>query len=177
MKEIDKQYGRLTEHNVLDLATRRKTSRIFKKEKPPIDDLFYALEAARQAPSGSNLQPTIYILIEDTEIRAKLRAASEEGEKKFYDGLTSERKTWYVEKGLSWRKPNLEEAPYLLVVVADTSKANYFASAWVSVAYTLLALEERGLSTVTYTPSNPTLVGRRWSFRRVTGDYHSTDRL
>ena len=140
------------------LATHRKTSRKFKPDKPPISDILYALETARQAPSGSNLQPTVYILIDDPSIKAKVRGASEEGEKRFYENLSEDRKRWYTEKSLNWRKPNLEEAPFLVVVVADSSKVNYFASAWVAVAYMMLALEEKGLSTVTYTPSNPTLV-------------------
>ena len=106
------------ENKVLSLATKRKTSRIFRSEKPPFDDILYALETARQAPSCSNLQPTVFLLVDDPEIRARVRAASEEGERRLYETLTQDRKSWYIEKGLSWRKPNLEEAPYLLVLRA-----------------------------------------------------------
>jgi len=46
----------------------------------------------------------------------------------------------------------------LIVVVGDTSAPNYKPSLWVSIAYMALAIEERGLATVTYTPSDPKLV-------------------
>jgi nitroreductase len=148
----------MTNDVIMRLATDRKTSRKFKPDAVSMEDVLYALEAARQAPSGSNTQPNTYIIIDSTDVKARIRAAAEQGEKKFYEGLQVERKKWYDEKGLSWRKPMFEEAPVLVVVVSDTSKPNYFASAWVAVAYIMLALEERGLADVPYTPSNPTLI-------------------
>ncbi len=146
--------------NMRKLATSRKTSRKFQLNKVPMEDVLYALEVARQAPSGSNTQPNIYIVIDTSDVKTRIREAAEEGEKKFYEGLSEERKMWYNEKGLNWRKPMFEEAPVLVAVVSDTSKPNYFASAWVAVAYILLALEERELADVPYTPSNPKLMAR-----------------
>jgi iodotyrosine deiodinase len=152
---------------VKTLATHRKSSRLFRTETPPIKDIIYALETARQAPSGSNMQPTSFIFIDNSNVKAKVRLASEKGEKRFYDGLVEDRKRWYMEKELSWHKPNLEEAPFLIAVVADSSKPNFFASAWVSVAFILLALEEKNLSTVTYTPSNPSLVAEALGLPKI----------
>ncbi len=143
---------------VRKLATNRKTSRKFKSDKVSMEDIFYAVETARQAPSGSNTQPNIYIIIDTPEVKKRIRAAAEQGEKKFYEGLSEERKKWYNAKGLNWCKPMFEEAPVLVAVVSDTSKPNYYASAWVAIAYIMLALEERGLADVPYTPSNPALI-------------------
>ncbi len=142
----------------LDLATRRKTARKFKTTQVKEEDIKYILETARQAPSGSNRQPWRFITIQTPEMKRKVRKSAESGEKKFYENLRSERKVWYNEKGLSSSKPNLTEAPVLVVVAGDTSAPNYKPSLWVSITYMMLAIEERGLATVTYTPSDPVLV-------------------
>ena len=143
---------------ILDLATKRKTARKFKTTPVKEEDITYILETARQAPSGSNRQPWRFIIVETPEMKQRIRDASEAGEKGFYDNLSSERKVWYKEKGLSPSKPNLTEAPVLIAVVGDTSAPNYKPSLWVSISYMILAVEERGLATVTYTPSDPVLV-------------------
>nr|WP_206076003.1 nitroreductase family protein [Marinitoga lauensis] len=56
--------------------------------------------------------------------------------------------------GFSWEKPFLSEAPYLLFVYSNIKSPFSKESVWLSIGYLLLALEEKGLSTVTYTPSN-----------------------
>jgi len=149
--------------NFLELATRRKTARKFKPTPIKDKDIEYFLESARQAPSGSNRQPWRFIIVKSPEMKQKIRTASEAGEKQFYEKLTPERKTWYNEKGLSPSKPNLTEAPILIVVVGDTSAPNYKPSLWVAISYMMLAIEELGLATVTYTPSNPVLVSETLS--------------
>ena len=143
---------------VLELATKRKTARKFKIIPIRDEDIKYILETARQAPSGSNRQPWRFIVVKSIEMKKKIREASEEGERRFYESLNPERKVWYNEKGLSPSKPNLTEAPVLIVVVGDTSAPNYKPSLWVSITYMTLAIEELGLATVTYTPSDPALV-------------------
>jgi nitroreductase len=143
---------------VLEIATNRKTTRIFKQDPPNEDDINYILETARQAPSGSNTQPWRFIIVSDSDQKQRIREAAEKGEKGFYESISSEKKKWYYEKGLSPSKPLLTQAPVLIVVLGDTTAPNYKPSVWVSISYAILAAEERGLSTVTYTPSNPKLV-------------------
>lgn len=143
---------------ILDLAKSRKTSRIFKKEVLKQEDITYILETAIQAPSGSNAQPWRFIVVTDANQKLKIREAAEKGEKSFYESISDERKKWYNEKGLSPSKPNLTEAPILIVVLGNKTAPNYKSSIWVSIAYTILAIEEKGLATVTYTPSDPTII-------------------
>ncbi|MCB2171944.1 nitroreductase family protein [archaeon] len=143
---------------ILDLATKRKTARKFKPTLIKDEDIEYILETARQAPSGSNRQPWRFIIVKSPEMKKRIRESAEAGERGFYENLSPERKVWYNEKGLSPSKSNLTEAPVLIVVVGDTSAPNYKPSLWVSIAYMALAIEERGLATVTYTPSDPNLV-------------------
>ena len=146
--------------NILEIATNRKTSRFFKPDKVKEEDIKYILETARQAPSGSNKQPWRFIIITSLEQKKRIRAASEKGEKIFYESLSDERKVWYVERGLSPCKKLLTQAPILIIFLGDTTAPNYKPSIWVSIAYAILAIEERGLATVTYTPSNPIHVNK-----------------
>jgi len=143
---------------ILDTATSRRTTRKYRQEPVSEDDIGYVLEAIRQAPSGSNAQPWQVIIVDDHDAKTAIREASEDGERAFYDSISPERKRGYNAKGLSPSKPLLTEAPVLLVVLGDTTAPNYKPSVWVSIGYAILAAEEKGLSTVTYTPSDPLLV-------------------
>ncbi len=57
-------------------------------------------------------------------------------------------------------KPFLEEAPILILVFSDVRSPYHTQSTWLAIGFMLLAIEEAGLGTVTYTPSNPELVSR-----------------
>ena len=144
--------------NILDIATNRKTTRVYKSDPVKQEDVRYILETLRQSPSGSNTQPWRIVLVKDMDAKRRVREASEQGEKNFYDSISPERKVWYTSKGLSPSKPLLTEAPVLLVVLGDVNAPNYKPSVWVSIGYAILAAEERGLATVSYTPSDPVLV-------------------
>ena len=143
---------------ILDTATKRKTARKFKPDTINDEDIRYILETAVQAPSGSNMQPWRFIIVSETNQKKRIREAAEKGEQEFYESISEERKKWYNAKGLSPAKPMLTQAPVLLIVLGDTTAPNYKPSVWVSIAYAILAAEERGLATVTYTPSDPGLV-------------------
>ena len=143
---------------ILETATSRRTTRKYKQDPVSEDDIRYVLETIRQSPSGSNAQPWQVIIVDDMEVKKAIREASEEGEMAFYESISPERRKGYNAKGLSPSKPLLTEAPVLLVVLGDTTAPNYKPSVWVSIGFAILASEERGLSTVTYTPSDPVLV-------------------
>ena len=143
---------------ILDTANKRKTARKFKTDPIKEDDIQYILETAVQAPSGSNMQPWRFIIVSNPEQKQRIREAAEKGEQTFYESISEDRKKWYNAKGLSPAKPMLAQAPVLLIVLGDITAPNYKPSVWVSIAYAILAAEERGLATVTYTPSDPGLV-------------------
>jgi nitroreductase len=143
---------------ILDIATNRRTTRKFNNESIKEEDIRYILETAVQAPSGSNLQPWRFIVVSHAEQKKRIREAAEKGEQAFYESINEERKKWYNAKGLSPTKTMLTQAPVLLIVLGDTTAPNYKPSVWISIAYAILAAEERGLATVTYTPSDPKFV-------------------
>lgn len=144
---------------ILELAKRRKTVRKFKKEKPPKYSLLSAIEAAKEAPSGMNAQPWHFVIIEEEGMKRQIRELCEKGERKFYEKATGRLGEWLDKKGFTWEKPFLSEAPYLVLVFADMRSPFAIHSTWIAVGYLLLALEEEGLGTVTYTPPNPREIG------------------
>jgi nitroreductase len=101
-----------------------------------------------------NAQPWKFLLISDGRLKGEIRDICEKGEKKFHENVKGPLKDFLEEKKITWEKRFLEEAPYLLLVFSH-KKAKYFIqSVWLMVGYLLLALEEKGLATVTYTPPN-----------------------
>ena len=61
---------------VLDLIRERRSIRVYKEDPIPEAVLARVMEAARNAPSGKNLQPWKFILVRDTEMRMQLAEAS-----------------------------------------------------------------------------------------------------
>ncbi|MGQ4894402.1 MAG: nitroreductase family protein [Candidatus Njordarchaeia archaeon] len=60
---------------------------------------------------------------------------------------------WFKARNITRKKPFLEKAPVLVLVFADNKAPYYIQSTWIAIGYFLLALGEKGLTTVTYTPS------------------------
>jgi len=138
---------------ILDLATRRKTVRSFSSSHVKLKEVLAALEVACQAPSGANYQPWRFVIITDPQTKRRIREACERAERDFYSSVEGELREWLLEREFSWRKPFLEEAPLLVLVLSETKAPYSTESVWLAIGYFLLALEELGLGTVTYTPS------------------------
>lgn len=139
---------------LLDLAKSRRSVRRYSDENVTLDDILYALKVASLAPSGANEQPWRFIVVDDTDLKKRIRAACERGERHLYNSVKGEFKQWLLSQGLSHEKPFLEGAPYLVVVLMNASAKYARESVWIAIGHMLLALEEKGLSTLVYTPSN-----------------------
>ncbi len=61
---------------VLDVIQMRRSVRKYKKDPIPEKILMRVLEAARLAPSGSNIQPWKFIIVKDKALKEKLAQAS-----------------------------------------------------------------------------------------------------
>jgi nitroreductase len=139
---------------ILKLAKNRKTARKFNDKRIKIEDIKLALKTALQAPSGANYQPWRFLIITNPDIKNKIRKASEKGEKEFYEKVSGDWADWLSSKNINWRKPFLEEAPVLIMVLSQKKAPYAKESTWLAIGYLLLALEELNLDTVTYTPSD-----------------------
>ena len=142
----------------------RRSVRDFSSDYFPIDIIKNCIKSASTAPSGANKQPWHFVIVKDPIIKRKIRKAAEIEEKEFYGGRAPQE--WLDDLnqfGTDWKKPFLEEAPYLIVVFSKkfdinddgTNTKNYYVSESVGIASGLLltALHNAGLVTLTHTPS------------------------
>jgi nitroreductase len=141
--------------SVAELAKRRRTTRVFSKTPIEFDDVLYCIEAAAQAPSGANRQPWRFVLVDDPKTKESIRAACEEQEKLHHASVEENLRQWFKSKNITWQKPFLTDAPMLLVVFSNQAMPYATESTWLAIGYLTLALEERSISTLTYTPSYP----------------------
>jgi len=81
--------------DVMEAIARRRSIRSFRPDLVPMELIEELLEAARLAPSGSNLQPWRFLVVTDAEEKKRVRA-------------------------LSLDQRFLEEAPVLIICYADT---------------------------------------------------------
>lgn len=148
----------------LETMRRRRTVRDFSDRPVPRDVIESCLLAAGTAPNGANRQPWRFVVVGDPAIKARIRAEAEIEERAFYSGRAPKEWLQALERlGTDERKPFLERAPWLIVILAesyelapDGSKLkNYYVSESVGIATGILvtALHHAGLATLTHTPS------------------------
>jgi nitroreductase len=140
---------------VVDLATRRRTTRVFAKTPIKFESVLYCIKAAAQAPSGANRQPWRFVLVDEPKTKERIRAACEEQERRHHASVDANLKQWFGLKNITWEKPFLTDAPILLAVFSNQEMPYASESTWLAIGYIILSLEERSLSTLTYTPSYP----------------------
>lgn len=139
---------------IFEIARKRRSVRKFRTDNFSMDVLLECINAAREAPSGSNYQPWHFVIVEDAKLKEKLRDVCEKGERKFYSHVRGELAEWLKNKGLSWKKEFLSQVPYIIAVFGYKKAPYSRESVWIAVGYLLLALEEKGIASLTYTPPN-----------------------
>lgn len=152
----------------LQTMLRRRTVRHFSSAPVPFSVIEDAVRTAATAPSGANQQPWQFVVVADPEIKRRIRIAAEEEEREFYTNRAPQE--WLdalAPLGTDWRKPFLEEAPYLIIVFridyglgqhedgSERKWKHYYVSESVGIAVGMLlcALHIGGLATLTHTPS------------------------
>lgn len=146
------------------LMSRRRTVRDFSDQKIPQVVLENALLAAGTAPSGANMQPWHFVVVQDASVKKQIREAAEVEEQKLYEHRASDEWLQAIAPlGTDANKPFLEKAPVLIAIflkkfTVDKSgkkHKNYFTAESVGIATGLLitALHQAGLATLTHTPS------------------------
>ena len=142
----------------------RRTIRDFAKRSVPRTVIENAIKTAGTAPSGANQQPWHFVAVSNADLKAKIRLAAEEEERKFYEGAAGDEWLDALKPiGTDANKPHLEDAPWLIVVFAQKWSVddkgerakNYYVTESVGLACGLLltALHKAGLATLTHTPN------------------------
>lgn len=138
----------------LEIACKRHSTRDFSDRSVLKKDIYYILKIGMHAPSGANRQPWKFIVVGDPEMKRKIREDAERVEQKYYKKIKNTQLYEDLKSmGLSWKKPFLENAPFLICVFTNPEQPYYKESIWLAVGWMLLAAEELGLASVTYTPS------------------------
>lgn len=146
------------------LMQKRHTVRDYTDQPVDREIIETCIRTAGTAPSGANHQPWHFVAISSAKIKAQIRAAAEEEERKFYDGGASDEWIKALEPlGTGVDKPHLEIAPWLIVVFAQrwgefddgTRYKNYYVpeSCGIACGVLLTALHKAGLATLTHTPN------------------------
>ena len=143
---------------------RRRTVREFSDKPVDRQIIEKCILAAGTAPNGANLQPWHFAVVEDSDVKSKIRKAAEIEEHEFYSGKAPQE--WLdalAPLGTDENKPFLEIAPYLIVVFSkaydilpDGRKVkHYYATESVGIAtgFLINGLHHAGLATLTHTPS------------------------
>tara|TARA_B100000700_G_C14957458_1_gene814695 strand:- start:9 stop:665 length:657 start_codon:yes stop_codon:yes gene_type:complete len=169
-KEFSKEEMLARSTSFLNDIVSRRTVREFSDRPVPIEVIENCIKSAASAPSGANKQPWQFVIVQNPEVKSKIREAAEVEEKEFYGHRAT--KEWLEDLnqfGTDWHKPFLEIAPYLIVVFRqiydvvddETHRKNYYVSESVGIAsgFLLAALHNAGLATLTHTPSPMNFLG------------------
>lgn len=146
-----------------DIA-RRRTVRQFANRPVPRAVVEACLRAAGTAPSGANLQPWHFTIIESPAARTRIRAEAEAEEQAFYQGRApAEWLAALAPLGTDASKPFLETAPVLIAIFAqrygmlpDGRRVKHYyvpESVGIATGFLIAALHHAGLVTLTHTPS------------------------
>jgi len=148
---------------------RRRSVRQFSNRPVPREVIEDCLRAAGTAPSGANMQPWHFVVVETPGIKRQIREAADREELAFYQHRASPQ--WLADLaplGTNASKPFLESAPCLIVVFAQLSgrtpqgevRKHYYAvqSTGIAVGMLITAIHHAGLVCLPYTPSRMTFL-------------------
>jgi iodotyrosine deiodinase len=157
----DEQLARSREF--LELMRTRRSVREFSREPVPFELVANAIATAGTAPSGANQQPWTFVVVSDPAVKHEIRLAAEAEEREAYEHRMTEEWLRALEPlGTDWRKPHIDDAPYVIVAFeqaygldGDRRWKHYYAKESVGIAVGLLlaSLHLAGLATLTHTPS------------------------
>jgi nitroreductase len=142
----------------------RRTVREFSDRPVPAEIIETALRAAGTAPSGANLQPWHFVVINGAATKRRIRFAADAEEQEFYEHRASAEWLAALEPlGTDTNKPFLESAPYLIAVflqkfghLPDGRRVKHdcpVESTGLASGILITALHRAGLVCLTHTPS------------------------
>jgi len=114
---------------LMEVIRKRRSVRRYKPDPVPEEDIKYALEAARLAPSWANTQCWHFVVVTDQDVKREVAQAG---------------------NGNRW----IARAPVIIVACADPTRPgarddipNYLVDMGIAIEHLILAATERGLGT------------------------------
>jgi nitroreductase len=142
----------------------RRSVRSFSSRQVSREVIENIIRTASTAPSGAHKQPWNFCAVSDKDLKTKIREAAQKEEYENYHSRMSDE--WLEDLKpfeTNWKKPFLEEAPWLIAVFAVSydldwngeKHNNYYVRESVGLACGMLltAIHNAGLSALTHTPS------------------------
>lgn len=154
----------MNSNELLELLKKRRSYRKFSGDEISEEDIINCIKIAGLAPSGANMQPWTYVIVKDKELRKRIREEAELIEKDFYlNHIPDEWRDKLAPLKTDFSKPFLEEAPYLIVIFAQSygisengKKIKHYyvkESVNISIGFLIYSLHLCGLASLTYTPT------------------------
>ncbi len=149
---------------LLSLMRKRRTVRAFSRKKISRLVVENCISIAASAPSGANMQPWTFVLIEDIKLKRKIRKEAEAVERIFYEEkISDEWRQKLKPLNTNNKKEFLTQAPYLICIFAQSYGVDkkgrivkhYYVSESVGIAtgFLIYSLHQLGISSLTYTPA------------------------
>jgi len=148
---------------LFDEMRARRSCRFFSDRCVPRDLIERLVTVANTSPSGANRQPWRFVLVDDPELKHRIRAAAEAEERENYHRrMPAEWLEALGPLGTDEHKPFLDIAPWLVVIfrvdweyLNGRKQKNYYPieSTGIAAGVFLMACHQVGLATLTHTPS------------------------
>ena len=143
---------------------KRRTTRHFSSRNVPRELIEQAIRCGSTAPSGAHLQPWTFVAVSNAELKAKMREAAEEEERKTYSERMPEAWQEVLEPlGTDAVKEHMTDAPWLVVLFRHSKRVRsngeigptYYSTESCGIADGMFihAIHNMGLVTLTHTPS------------------------
>ena len=147
-----------------ELMRQRRSTRHFSDREVPRAILELAIKTASTAPSGAHLQPWTFVAISNPELKAQIREAAEEEERRFYEERIPEAWEEVLEPlGTDNVKEHITDAPWIVILFRHSQRERpngemaptYYAheSCGIAAGIFIAAIHQIGLCTLTHTPS------------------------
>jgi len=136
-ERLDTQEMQRVAQAVYARMDQRRTVRDFSSDPIPDGVIENAIRTAGSAPSGAHMQPWHFVLVEDGDVKRRIREAAEKEERELYAHRASDE--WLdalAPLGTDANKPFLETAPALIAVFLKkfsvdpdgTKRKNYYTA-------------------------------------------------
>ena len=142
----------------------RRTTRHFSAREVPRNLIELAIKTASTAPSGAHLQPWTFVAVSNPELKAQIRQAAEQEEKRTYEERMPEAWAELIRPlGTDHVKEHITDAPWVIVLFRQSKRQRdmgewgptYYAqeSCGIAAGLFIAAVHNMGLTTLTHTPS------------------------
>ncbi len=146
--------------NIIDIIKKRQTVSNFSSRPVEKDKIERITGAVEFSPMGSEKIPLKVIVVSKPKHKQQIRLQAEQVERAYTHGASvfGEDNGDEPADSNGWKKPFLEEAPFLLVVCSLAGQPYNAASTWLALGKVMMAASEEGLGSMCYSPQMPTFL-------------------